>query len=77
MGRHRLQDRLRGQAFVDEQRKRGNAELAPLGLAGPVEERPRHALQLGGGGRGLGDIGRRLDARNEGLTTLAIRIDVP
>ena len=41
----RLEDRLRREPLVDEERQRRHVEREPLGLAGPVEERPRQRLQ--------------------------------
>ena len=43
--RERLEDRLRRQPLVDEQRQRRHVEGEPLGLAGPVQERPAQRLQ--------------------------------
>ena len=46
MSLERLEDRLRREPFVDEERQRRHVEGEPLGLAGPVEERLAKRLEL-------------------------------
>ena len=43
--RERVDDGFCRKPLVDEERQRRNVEGEPLGLAGPVEERPAQALQ--------------------------------
>ena len=41
-----LDDRLGREPLVNEQRERGDLEACPLGLARPIQERPREPLEL-------------------------------